>query len=163
MEPLLKPYPHLAFVFLDVKEKAEKGLKATPGDMSLEQAMAVTMYTHEDLAHSEDSTYFLLNKALRSEKREEVKPWIGYMFLLLQCYGRLQSLEPGRKVFRGMPKANEHKPGDKITWWGFSSTTDSMEALADFAGVEGARTVYQVEVAWAKQAIDVKDPGNGCC
>ena len=117
--------------------------------LSEDEAMAIHVYTQDCNVHKK------LNELLRRRSRGQLKPFLPYLKLLLTALHKLTPL--AGTVFRGVHAdlAAMYPKGREIVWWGFSSTTVSLEVLQnpEFLGREGKRTLFSIET---KQALDVE-------
>ncbi|CAF3338909.1 unnamed protein product [Rotaria sp. Silwood2] len=108
-----------------------------------DESAAIHLYTME-WSGSYDSLYSLLNRTLRSEQRNELKPWFSYLKLLLTALYKLPPLK--KIVWRVIcgNVSNEYKKKYKI-WWGFSSCTESREVAEKFIRNCDERTIFKIE------------------
>lgn len=120
-------------------ENPEDGL--TPSEFA-----ATFLYTMQCYPNS---LYGALNSALRSEKRDALKPWFHYLKLLLTA---LCKLPPTGKitVYRGvkLDLSIQYEPNGKmVVWQQFSSTTSIVETLQLelFLEEEGTRTRFTID------------------
>ena len=139
----------LASLIPDVKQMVwiAKQNCAHPKDgLTPDESAAIMLYTIE-WEPSEKSFHFLLNKALRSAKREELKHWFSYLRLLITAHQKLPST--GSVIYRGvkLDLAEQYRRGDSVIWWGFSTCTSSIEVLQNqrFLGKNGTRTLFSIE------------------
>jgi hypothetical protein len=147
VEEAVKP---LISIVRDVQQMADiakqRSRKAPPSHLSIDQSAAITLYTLE-WDPREDSVYYVLNKSLRTENRQILRPWFLYLKLFFSALALLPSTT--RTVYRGVrgDQKNRYKKGEKIVWWGFSSCTGTMDILNNhaFMGVSGARTLFAIE------------------
>ncbi len=112
-----------------------------------DESASIMLYSME-WSSREKSFYFILNKSLRSENRQLLKPWFLYLRLFLHALSKLPSFN-NKTIYRGI-KMNLIKdyPIDKtFVWWAFSSCTDSIGTLenAEFFGQTGTRTLFVIE------------------
>lgn len=116
-----------------------------------DESASIMLYTMEWEPY-EKSFYVLLNKALRSSKLEELKPWFSYLRLFITAHEKLQSTGP--VVHRGikLDLTEEYRRGETVVWWGFSSCTSSIETLQNerFLGKNGTRTLFNIESSSGK-------------
>ena len=151
VKPLVNIVPKVARNVFIVKENCEE-----PEDgLTSDESASIMLYTYESMPH-EDSLYVILNTTLRSEQRQELKPWFLYLKLVLTALARLPSRP--RFVNRGVRKdlREQYPTGKSIIWWGFSSCTSSIGVLEckQFFGKIGTRTLFQIECSTGK---DVKN------
>ena len=150
VKPLLNIVPKVERNVFVVKQNCEE-----PADgLTSDESASIMLYTYESIPH-EHSLYVILNATLRSEQRQEVKPWFLYLRLVLTALARLPSEH--RFVNRGVREdlRKQYPIGKSIIWWGFSSCTSSIGVLEceSFFGKTGTRTLFQIECSTGK---DVK-------
>ncbi len=103
--------------------------------------------------HPQDrSFYYILNKTLRFENRQLLKPWFSYLRLFIHSLSKLPSFN--QTIYRGIKMdLIEDYPIDKtFVWWAFSSCTDSVGTLEneEFFGQTGKRTLFAIESSTGK-------------
>lgn len=120
-----------------------------PHGLTCDQSAAIRLYTME-WHHRDDSLYFILNKTLKSQSREKLRPWHKYLKLLLTALVRVPC-EPVQTVWRGvkMDVSQDFASGTNVTWWGFSSCTKSLSLLENnvYLGDLGPRTLFSIEIS----------------
>jgi len=113
--------------------------------LTLDERAAINMYTQES------PLYRFLNKALRAKDRTNVKPFFGYLKLLLIALKKLPHVKKGA-FWRGV-KRDLHKDFRKKKlnnqnhyFWSFKSTTLNATVLenAMFLGKTGKRTLLNI-------------------
>jgi len=135
--------------------------------LSADEIAAINVFTQED---SSDRLYSSLNAALRSAEPGRVRPFWSYIRLLQQALAKLPESEAGA-VFRGiqdrgMQRSGAHhyeletlqqmvRDGTPEIWWGFSSTSTSLEAVNTFLGGADAKKVI-FTIDGGSSARDVK-------
>ena len=110
------------------------------------ESAAIVLYTIEwDL--SRPSLYSVLNNTLRLEDRLQLIPWFSYLKLLFTALFKLPSVIG--TVWRGVrgDLRSGYKPGETVTWWGFSSCTASICALTSeqYLGLSGSSTLFAIQ------------------
>jgi Ran GTPase-activating protein (RanGAP) involved in mRNA processing and transport len=108
------------------------------------------LYTLEWMPR-EQSFYFILNKTLRSQNRQELLPWFLFLRLFMVALSKLPSTKH-RIVYRGikMDISQEFPEGKTFIWWAFSSCSSSIKVLEQFLGQNGHRTIFNIECDSAK-------------
>lgn len=147
VKPLISIVPKVERNVCLVKKNCEN-----PEDgLTSDESGSIMLYTLESMPH-ENSLYVILNNILRSEDRQNLIPWFGYLRLLLTALGRLPSER--RFVVRGIRKdlRDEYPEGSTFIWWGFSSCTSSIKVLECelFFGKTGTRTLFQIDCETGK-------------
>ena len=142
----------LVDVVPDIQRKvyiAKQRCQEPKDGLTPDESASIFLYTME---WDPDCVYSLLNRALRSEKRQVLRPWFTYLKLLLSALWKL----PSHKlvVHRGikLDLSAEYPIGKTIIWWGFSSTTQSIQVLEleQFLGKNGTRTLFNIQCSNAK-------------
>jgi hypothetical protein len=88
--------------------------------LTRDESNSITLYLLE-LQPMTGSLYYHLNKALRSENRQELKPWFLYLRLILTALSHIP--QTPLIVYRGinMDLTDKYLEGSTVVWWGFSS------------------------------------------
>ncbi|CAF1267876.1 unnamed protein product [Rotaria sordida] len=125
-----------------VKERC----KNPSNNLTVDESASIMLYTFNwDI--NQKSLYYLLNEALRMEKREKLQPWHSYLKLLLTALYRLPPIK--ETIFRGVKRdiSSQYIVGQHQFWWGLSSCTDSTDLLetTQFCGKEGERTIFLIK------------------
>ncbi|CAF1375682.1 unnamed protein product [Didymodactylos carnosus] len=105
-------------------------------NLTVDESAAIRLYTMQSL-------FKHLNEILRSKVRAELlRPWLPYLKLLLMALYKLPSVK--KTVWRGtnLDLSTLYKQGDRCTWWGFSSCTESITVADCFLGESGSRTLF---------------------
>ncbi|CAF4259542.1 unnamed protein product, partial [Rotaria magnacalcarata] len=114
--------------------------------LSIDESASIRLYTME-WKPKEKCLYVVLNKTLRSEDRQELKPWFLYLRLIIGSLLKIPSTS--RHVLRGvrLNLSPEHIKGQTLVWWAFTSCTDSVNMLNNKAmfGQTGDRTLFQID------------------
>ena len=114
-----------------------------PADgLTLDESAAIHLYTMQ-WEEPHVSLYTTLNRILRSERREPLKPWFRYLKLILTALFKLPSVRS--TVWRGVRGNLSDQYDDEHIWWGFSSCTENMEVMQQFVGTSGVRTLFSIE------------------
>jgi hypothetical protein len=118
------------------QEYAQQNVSAK--GLVVDEIAAVYLYT------TESSFYKRLNSALREADRGKVKPFFGYLRLLLSALSKLTNY--AGSLWRGVAAdLRPQYPKDRtITWWGVSSCTAKRSVAAGFIGSTGKRTLFEV-------------------
>jgi len=133
--PDLSNYLGIAFMWAESLEQLPYGL-------SLDVAACLNLYTREWTTR-ENSLYYRMNAALRSENREAYKPYLLYIRLFWEGYRKLPRFDAKPIINRGMRDVVSPKlyaQGKRIIWWGFSSCTTELQTLSGFLGGGGGNT-----------------------
>lgn len=126
-----------AMVYTALQNSRESG-----DDITVDESAAIHIYTLE-WPESYNSLYRLLNLTLRSEKRNELKPWFPYLKLILAA---LYKLPPVKKtVWRAVCGDVSNQYQKYKIWWGFSSCTENLEVAEQFVKNSDQRTFFKIE------------------
>jgi hypothetical protein len=147
---IMQQHPQPDELAVAIKTALKKGRKVKEfPHMSVNKKAAVSLYTM-DFPAREESPYFLMNKALQSKRRESVKPWRRYLWLLLHA---LRDIPPSdvKSVSRGFKKPASElgvqtTKGEEIIWHAVTSTTIEIEVMQEFLGQSGDRTLFQIQL-----------------
>ena len=121
---------------------AERNCDKPSDNLSSDESASIHLYTME-WPEDHDSFYTLLNRKLRSEKRNELRPWYLYLKLFFTALYKLPSLKT--IVWRGIRGDISHLYRKDFIWWGVSSCTDSLEVVEKFVGRSGVRTLFMID------------------
>ncbi|CAF1165651.1 unnamed protein product [Adineta steineri] len=143
--------------FNEIEDNVQVALhnSQNPADgLTQQESASVHLYTME--FGSGESLYTLLNRSLRAEKREDLKPWFLYLKLFLTALHKLPS--QSKRVWRGIKGvdlSSKYKTGTKFAWWGVSSCTTDMKLLESdqFLGKSGLRTMFSIDCSNGKSVI----------
>jgi len=118
----------------------------------VEQAAAINLYTQEWTLR-ENSLYYKLNLALRSEDRTLIKPYFGYLRLFFEAMQYLPNYLHTPTIWRSMKDVVDYRKDKKLFWWGVSSCTTDMTVLNSFLGkdLNTPRTIFNIHTSSAVQ------------
>jgi uracil DNA glycosylase len=117
------------------------------GKLTADEIAALYLYT------CESCFYRQMNAALRHPNRDGVRPYFGYLRLLLSALSRMPC-HPG-SLWRGvsLDLRAQYPVGRTVTWWGVSSCTSKLSVAMAFLGYRGRRTLFEVTPA---RAVSIK-------
>ena len=151
LTPLCSRYPNLhptTGQLVEIAREHAEDAKLVHPSLSLDECTAVVIYTMEDVPR-EDSPYFAMNATLRERDREQVRPWVPFIWLLLHGLHKLPP-SPVMTVIRGDKRTplelGVDVPNKKIQWSAFSSTAATVDVMNSFLGGVGPRTMLQIEL-----------------
>lgn len=155
LTPVL-PADQVGPVLLTTKLAAEQQLATQYPDLTCDMIQAIIAYTME-LVPEEASVYWACNGALRAKDRSSVQGWVNYIYLLLTALSRLPPA-PTLVVYRGYRKAHTELgkhfiKGGTVVFSGFTSAAINIEAMQDFVGREGPRTLVTLHLRQAPRSI----------
>jgi NAD:arginine ADP-ribosyltransferase len=148
---LLEACKPLIDVVEDVLHYASIALEKTPelppDNLTHEESAAIRLYTME-WDDQTPSLYSVLNRTLRTEHRDELRPWFKYLALFLTALVKLPCA-PLQIVWRGVAQdiSAQFPPGTDVTWWSFSSCTTTLTVLENalYLGDATNRTLFSIE------------------
>lgn len=150
VEPLIS-------IVRDVKKKVtivKESAKTPSHNLTLDESGSISLYTLEWEPYT-DSLYYILNSALRNEDRNELKPWLLYLKLILTALSHLHSIR--LPVYRSLKWITEienerYQEGKEIVWWGFSSCTlnKNISQKDHFLSSTGTRTLFIIDCLQGK-------------
>jgi hypothetical protein len=138
--PLNTIVPHISTFVYVAKQRA-----IHPADnLSIDESASITLYTMEWEPYT-NSLFYILNHTLRTEDRQQLKPWFLYLKLFLTALSRLPSIS--HIVYRGLRTEIEnakYEIGKEIVWWGFSSCSKTRDVSEQdqFIGETGRSTLF---------------------
>ena len=96
--------------------------------LTINEAASIMLFTM-DWTSEEESFHRILNRTLRSEDREDLRPWYLYLKLLFKALGKLPSIRTF--VYRAVPTdlSQKYFQGKTFIWWSFSLCTRSIDAF----------------------------------
>ena len=149
--PLVKACTPLATLIYSISFYVQLALLQTPEQpsdgLTVDESAAIRLYTIEwEKPHR--SLYSMLNRALKSNNRENLRPYFKYLKLLLTALVKIPCAPPST-IWRGVTKNVSAKfpLGTSVTWWSFSSCTTELTALDNniYLRNTGERTLFSVE------------------
>ncbi|CAF3915491.1 unnamed protein product, partial [Adineta steineri] len=154
--PLYKACASLENIIDDLSTYIKMALDETPekpfDELTIDESAAIRLYTLE-WKKPYESLYTMLNRTLKDESREKLRPYFKYLKLLLTAIVKLPCIPP-LSVWRGVTKnlSTQFPPGTTVVWWGFSSCTTEMTVLENnmYLGNTGSRTLFSVEAINAR-------------
>lgn len=113
-----------------------------PSDgLTTDESAAINLYTMQ-WSESHQSLYEILNRTLRSARRNDLKPWFSFLKLLLTALHKLPSLKT--TLWRGIcGDVDKEYKKDKV-WWGFSSCTEKRDVAESFLNHSDTRTLFKI-------------------
>ncbi len=120
---------------------ALQNAREPPDGLTTDESAAIHLYTIQ-WPDSYCSLYDCLNRTLRSEQRNELKPWFSYLKLILTALYKLPPLK--KTIWRAILGNVDNQYKRYKIWWGFSSCTDSQKMAEQFVGNSGERTVFKI-------------------
>ncbi|CAF1008719.1 unnamed protein product [Adineta steineri] len=110
------------------------------------ESASIFLYTME-WEPQEECLYYVLNKTLRTENRQKLRPWFSYLKLVLTALQKLPAEK--QTIWRGvtLDLSQQYEVGKRYVWWAFSSCTRSLAILESeqFLGKHGSRTLFSIE------------------
>ncbi|CAF5146329.1 unnamed protein product [Rotaria sp. Silwood1] len=115
--------------------------------LTSDQSAAVYIYTME---WGDTTLYRVLNRALRSENRQELKIWFPYLKLFDTALDRLPTVKEA--VWRGVPLdfGKNFTKNQIVTWWSVNSCSSSVNVIKQFLGNKKNSTLFLIEAVSGK-------------
>ena len=118
-----------------------------PDDLTQDESASIRLYTME-WNNKKPSLYSVLNRTLRTEHRDKLRPWFKYLALFLTALVKLPCA-PLQVVWRGVAQdiSAQFPRGTDVTWWSFSSCTTTLTVLENalYLGNTTNRTLFSIE------------------
>ncbi|CAF0739377.1 unnamed protein product [Didymodactylos carnosus] len=152
--PLADACAPLASIVHDISTYVSVALERTPDapadGLTHDEAASIHLYTME-WGDGNRSLSSILNQTLKTDNREDLRPWFKYMKLFLTALIKIPCM-PSQTAWRGERKykSHEYSPGAQVTWWAFSSCATSIDALESGLGNTGERTLFSIELINAR-------------
>jgi hypothetical protein len=151
IEPLLSIVPDVKRMLCIIKENCQE----IKDDLTMNESASIRLYSME-WEPREHSLNLILNRTLRDENREKLKPWFLYLKLFMKSLSKLPSIHC--YVYRGiqMDLSTEYPQGKTFIWWGFSLCTQSIERFEDEQDLNKSdqRTRFKIE---CKSGKDIRN------
>ncbi|CAM4973563.1 unnamed protein product [Rotaria socialis] len=113
-----------------------------PDGITTDESAAIHIYTIQ-WPDTHDSLYKLLNRALRDERRNELKPWFSYLKLILTALYKLPPIK--KTLWRAVRGNMNNEYKEYKIWWGFSSCTESRNVADQFLKTSEECTLFKIE------------------
>jgi len=117
-------------------------------DLTCDESASIRLYTME-WTDEHASLYFILNRTLKTDDRNNLRPWFKYLKLFLTALVKIPCAQP-QTVWRGVRKnvSDAFSRGADVIWWSFSSCTTTLTVLENelYLGHSGKRTLFSIEV-----------------
>jgi len=116
--------------------------------LSKDQAAAIYIFTME---WGDTTLYRVLNKALRSENRQELKIWFPYLKLFDTALDMLPTAKEA--VWRGVPLdiGKNFTKNQIVTWWSINSCSSSANVIKKFLEKDKSSTLFLIEAKNGKR------------
>ncbi|CAF3058195.1 unnamed protein product [Rotaria sp. Silwood2] len=113
-----------------------------------DQAAAIYIYTME---WGDTTLYRVLNRALRSENRQEVKVWFPYLKLFDTALDKLPTVKEA--VWRGVALdiGKNFTKNQTVTWWSVNSCSSSVSVIKGFLNNKKDSTLFMIEAVNGKK------------
>ncbi len=113
-----------------------------------DESASVYIYTME---WDETSLYRVLNEALRSENRQNLKIWFPYLKLFDTALNKLPTVQ--EVVWRGVPLdiGKNFSKNQLLTWWSINSCSSSVDVIKRFLENNKKSTIFLIEAKNGKK------------
>jgi len=154
LEPIHSIVPNLdTFAFVSNSQFSDRAFGLTK-----DQAAAIHLYTQESHP-KQNSLYFKLNQALRTEDREAIKPYFHYLKLLINALSCIPShYSPSMVLWRGISGdvSGQYQANQYYWWWGFSScSVDKNVAISFLGGYSPSNPSVLFQIHLRTHAVDI--------
>jgi hypothetical protein len=123
-------------------ETARRNSRKPADNLTPDESAAIHLYTMQ-WPKPHLSLFTVLNQRLRSKNRDLLISWFLFLKLFFTALYKLPSVKG--VVWRGVcGNLTDQYDTDQI-WWGVSSCTETMKIMQTFVGLEGARTLFNIE------------------
>lgn len=114
---------------------------------------AITLYTTEFASGATKGIYFALNRVLRENNQQMLRPFVPFLWLLLHALNLCRSAEKDlglRLVYRGFKgffDSSQYATGSEVVWNQFSSCSPDISVQTEFLGDTGRRILFHIELS----------------
>ncbi len=136
----------------DVLNYVATAIKTTPDHpadgLTRDESASICLYTME-WPNENTSLYIILNRALRTGDRNNLRPWYKYLKLLLTALVKIPCAQRQTVWCGTRQNVSDVFPHEaQVTWWSFSSCTTTPTVLENelCLGHTGNRTLFSIEV-----------------
>jgi len=151
LDEAVRPLIDIVHQIENMVHVAKTNCKNPKDNLTIDESASIMLYSME-WTPIEHSFYRILNATLRSEKRQNLKPWFRYLRLFIFALSKLKSVSG--TIYRGvkMDLRHDYPVNKEFIWWGFSSCTTSIHVLENdgYLGRSGTRTLFMIECDDAK-------------
>jgi hypothetical protein len=123
-------------------ETAKRNSRKPADSLTSDESAAIHLYTMQ-WPKPHPSLYTLLNERLRSQDRNTLTSWFLFLKLFFTALYKLPSFKG--TIWRGVRGNLSGQYDEDQIWWGTSSCTETMKIMQTFVGVEGVRTIFNIE------------------
>ena len=140
VETILAIVPNLADYVFSAKHNCNKELS----QLTQDESAAIYLYTMST------RFYHQLNAALRQENRNELKPWFGFLKLIMAALNKLPSFKG--VIWRGVSEnaITHFRQGPIQTWWSINSCTKDLEVVQSYLDEDRQGTLFAIEATNGK-------------
>ena len=130
-----------------IKEAKKYSTYPSNDNLSHDESAAIYLYTMDD---AENSLYRVLNAALRSENRQALVRWFGFLRLFDEALRKLPNVKGN--IWRGVPGnvGEVFRKGEVLTWWGINSCSTSLHVIEKFLQSKMNSTIFMIEAIQGK-------------
>jgi hypothetical protein len=151
IEPLLPYVPDVKQMLCIIKENCHE----IKDGLTTNESASIMLYSME-WQSKEESFNLILNRTLRDENRDKLKPWFLYLKLFMKSLSKLPSIYC--YVYRGVSVdlSREYLKGKTFIWWGFSLCKQSIEIFEEEQNLikTDQRTRFKIE---CKSGKDIRN------
>jgi hypothetical protein len=141
LDKAVEPIKQLLYNIDAMVQIARANSDESPDGLSIDESAAIHLYTMQ-WPDTHDSLYEILNRTLRSEKRNDLKPWFFYLKLVLTAMHKLPPVK--KTIWRAIRSDVDKEYITNRTWWGFSSCSEMQAVTAQFVQSSTVRTWFKI-------------------
>jgi hypothetical protein len=146
LEEAVKPLISLLPKIRNYAHAAKQRCKKPTDNLTPDESASIMLYTME-WEPLDQCLCVALNKTLRSNDRQQLKPWFLYLKLFLTALWRLPSTQ--KFIYRSVrfDLSVYYPKGKTVVWWGFSSCAVSVDVLKSqrYLRTSAAKTIFVID------------------
>jgi hypothetical protein len=147
--PLEKAVAPLTEIVADVDQMVwivKQNCQNPEDGLTNDESASIALYTMEWYPN-ENSFYYILNEALRSENNKQLKPWFHYLKLIFKALSKLQTISHIVYQGRNIDVTKDYPKGKVFVSWEFLVCTASIKTLEneETFGKTGQRTLFTIQ------------------
>ncbi|UJR08214.1 hypothetical protein I4U23_012487 [Adineta vaga] len=146
LEEAVQPFKDIVTEVDQMVWTAKQNCQKPEEGLTCDESASISVYTMEWYP-KESSLSYILNEILRSENKQQIKPWFLYLRLIFHALSKLKTVN--RIVYQGFlgDVKKNYSTGKTFTTWEFSNCTSSIKSLEDDEdfGKTGERTLLTIE------------------
>ena len=142
LQEAIQPIKSLLYNADSMVEIARRNSRKPADGLTPDESAAIHLYTMQ-WPKPHRSLFTLLNEKLRFQDRNTLILWFLFLKLFFTALYKLPSFKG--TIWRGVRGNLSDQYDEDQIWWGASSCTETMQTMQTFVGVDGARTIFNIE------------------